>query len=585
MSTSFLTSAIAYAERGWRVFPCIKKAKTPYIAHWPDRATSDPEQIREFWDIFPEANVGLVTGRTSGIFVVDIDGEEGDKSLLSIQQASYIPDTLRVKTARGWHLFFQYPPTGEVRNSAGQLGTGLDVRGEGGYVIAPPSVHPSGHVYTFAKSDESVAEAPDWLLSRITVGPAACDPTFGDSTPAIVCGTRNATLTTIAGSLRRHGIGEESILATLLRENESRCQPPLSPDEVERIAKSVSRYRPSSQRGPGRLTLVRAADVKPEDPKWLVEPYIPADRLVLLCGDPGVGKSYLALSIAADVTRGVCPITGEPVREPRPTLYLSNEDSAGDLRRRFDRLRGDPKLLFLESVEGQQYWLSNQAALEAAVAEYKPALVVVDTVSSHFGVSNDSHKSNEVSALLTPLSRLAEQYSVAIVGLLHLSKGQQTNSLYKVNGSIGFVGTARSVLLCGPDPDDPTQCAMVHRKSNTAQLGLSRLYRIDDDGFRWLGTCNISAGDLVAPETTSDERSAVEEAIALISGRLEGGPQSAKELLEAALQIGIAEKTFRRASRRLDIVKRPAGFGGAWTWELRGWQSGPNPEELATATS
>jgi hypothetical protein len=152
--------ALQYAGRGWRVFPvhsvqngrctcgqdCGKNAgKHPRIKGGFKIATADANQIEEWWRKWPDANIGIATGSVSGIIVLDIDGPEGHASLAKlIARCGLLDRTPIVKTARGWHLYFKAPADVAIPCSTGN---GLDVRGDGGYVVAPPSVHVSGHVY------------------------------------------------------------------------------------------------------------------------------------------------------------------------------------------------------------------------------------------------------------------------------------------------------------------------------------------------------------------------------------------------------------------------------------------------------
>jgi hypothetical protein len=153
-------SALAYAQHGFHVFPlhsmrngrcscnrdCGKTAgKHPRVAGGFKAATADPEQILAWWRKWSDANIGIATGAVSGIIVLDVDGAEGHAALQKlIAKHGPLPRTPVVKTARGWHLYYGLPP-GKVISCS--TGGGLDVRGEGGYVVAPPSVHASEHIY------------------------------------------------------------------------------------------------------------------------------------------------------------------------------------------------------------------------------------------------------------------------------------------------------------------------------------------------------------------------------------------------------------------------------------------------------
>ena len=242
-------------DRGMRLFPIrAKEKKPPLINKWQERATTNREQIDQWAREHAGCNWGIAAGRESGFFVVDVDGEEGSATLKEWQREhgeSWI-QTLTVSTGKGCHLFYSYPEVAEIGNSAKRAAPGIDVRGEGGYVVAPGSVHPSGSVYNI-KWDLPVAEAEQWILdlilSRRPKGQSESSSSalvdVADSSRAEASkGSRNSTLTMLAGGMRRKAMAYESIAAALLKENQKRCKPPLGQDEVLSIARSVSRYAP-----------------------------------------------------------------------------------------------------------------------------------------------------------------------------------------------------------------------------------------------------------------------------------------------------------------------------------------------------
>lgn len=163
-----LWAAVTYAGCGWPVFPT--EGKRPLAAAAPHglrSATTDLTTARSWWQRWPDAGVAIVTGAVSGLVVVDVDGDEGVAALKALEaEHGALPRTRLAQTGGGgWHLLFAHPGV-EVRNSAGRLGPGLDVRGDGGYVIAPPSPHPSGSTYRWIRKREPLP-APEWLLTSM----------------------------------------------------------------------------------------------------------------------------------------------------------------------------------------------------------------------------------------------------------------------------------------------------------------------------------------------------------------------------------------------------------------------------------
>jgi hypothetical protein len=144
------------AARGFQLFPCRPQSKEPAVRNWQKLATADPKKLARWFRDFPEANWAIATGRASGIFVVDLDGEQGERSWSELcQQNGGEVSTLTVRTPRGRHLYFIYPAGTVIRNSASKIAPGVDIRGEGGYVLCPPSIHPTGASYGWDGHEDS----------------------------------------------------------------------------------------------------------------------------------------------------------------------------------------------------------------------------------------------------------------------------------------------------------------------------------------------------------------------------------------------------------------------------------------------
>lgn len=243
-------AVLRLARRGLRLLPVQARGKRPLVDEWPKRATFDVETLLTWFDQFSGCNWGLATGSESGVFVLDVDGDDGTTAIRQLSQryGDEWTRTLTVKTARGTHLYFEYPEGRTIRNSAAKLAPGLDVRGEGGYVIVPPSIHPSEVQYAWAGSgeDAGIATAPAWLLELLTdaAHPVSRAP-VADCDRTIAEGGRNAELLSLAGTMRRRAMTPQAIEVALLEDNAARCRPPLQEAEVREIARSVSRYAPA----------------------------------------------------------------------------------------------------------------------------------------------------------------------------------------------------------------------------------------------------------------------------------------------------------------------------------------------------
>lgn len=257
MSRRFETAAVALAERGYFVFPCKERGKEPLTSSGFKEATRDERQILTWWSRWPNANIGVACG-ASGIAVLDIDSKAGadpDDEVTELDLEAFAI----VRTGEAGEPCEKYPASlAGVRGAhvifAGELPTGVtsrpgvEIRGVGAYIVAAPSVHPSGVEYLgdlppvaqLPPVPESIAE-----LARRN-GHAA------PALPDVIDENRNTTLTSLAGTMRRRGMSEDAILAALQAENQARCRPPLEDTEVAKIAASVAKYKPN--RAPSDLS-------------------------------------------------------------------------------------------------------------------------------------------------------------------------------------------------------------------------------------------------------------------------------------------------------------------------------------------
>lgn len=253
---TMLGSVLRVAARGWRLLPCAPHTKKPVLRDWTNLASSDAETIHNFANRNPGCNWGVACGPGSGVWVLDVDGDEGAASLLALieQHGREWTQTLSVTTARGRHLYYRWPENSVVRNdNNGKVAPGLHVKGKGGQALIPPSIHPSGAVYQWATPlDAPILDAPPWLLQKVNAPPQRTSPSPAAEMGILPEHQRNDGLTRLAGALRRKGWSQEQIEIELLAANGRRCRPPLPDHEVRKIAGSVARYAPG---GPDPLEI------------------------------------------------------------------------------------------------------------------------------------------------------------------------------------------------------------------------------------------------------------------------------------------------------------------------------------------
>ncbi len=256
-TATMLDAAVDYARRGCPVFPCHtpthdgcscgeagchSPGKHPRIAGGFLHALTIELYVRIWWTRWPDANIGIATGQASGFFVLDVDPRHGGDDTLRELEAQHgpLPATVESLTGGGGrHILFRYPGY-PVKSAAGVLGPGLDIRGDGGYIVAPPSLHASGRRYEWEAAshpdDVAIAEAPEWLLTMMLKAESNGKNQRFQVGEAIHAGERNDTIFRLARSLKAKGLSPEAILAAVRAENQAKCEPPLSDAEVEKIA-------------------------------------------------------------------------------------------------------------------------------------------------------------------------------------------------------------------------------------------------------------------------------------------------------------------------------------------------------------
>ena len=229
------------------MFPCRPGQKEPATAHGCKDATVDARIITGWWSDRPDCNLAVATGAISDLFVLDIDGLDAEAGLSILEKEfGSLPPSVELITARGRHVWFRYPTDVQVPNSAGKIAPGCDIRGSSGYVLAPPSIHPSGRRYEWSVDCAALAPAPAWLLEKVSL------PTNGAAPPlppaawrelvaaGAAEGTRDCTVAKLAGHLLRRRIDPFVALELLQSWNATRCVPPLPANDIERIVASVA---------------------------------------------------------------------------------------------------------------------------------------------------------------------------------------------------------------------------------------------------------------------------------------------------------------------------------------------------------
>lgn len=249
--------------------------------------------------------------------------------------------------------------------------------------------------------------------------------------------------------------------------------------------------------------LMSMEDIEEENVQWLWYPYIPYGKITTIQGNPGDGKTNLALKIAACVSSGTT-LPGLPVLEPQNVIYLSAEDGLRDtIKPRLQECGADFKRLFTIDDNGKALSLSDER-IQDSMNESQAKLLIIDPIQAFIGARTDMNKANEVRDVLRPIGKLAEDYKCAVILIGHLNKAQGINSIYRGIGSMDFTAIARNILLVGRHKDDEDLRVFVHTKASLGPQGSSQAFRLGGEGgLEWVdGFDEVTADDILYASKT-----------------------------------------------------------------------------------
>lgn len=329
------------------------------------------------------------------------------------------------------------------------------------------------------------------------------------------------------------------------------------------------------------LILRRLTDITREELEWLWPARIPLGKLTLLAGDPGLGKSFVTLDLAARVSRGGCwPDTPIMKQKAGNVILLNCEDDVGDtIAPRLDKCGADDsKVIILDGVKlgehRRQFSLEiDLPRLETALEQFDGTrLVVIDPIAAYCG-NVDSHKNSDVRGMLAPLAEMASRHRVAILAVTHLSKSGGAKAVYRAMGSLAFAAAARAVWAITKDADDSERRLFLPAKLNLARDPTGLAYRIEDSRVVWDDLpVSMHADDAIASEYTDKKPtkrgSEREEAAAWLLEFLASGEVPATEVTETGTQFGFSDRTIRRAYKEVGAKPRKQSFDGPWLWSL-----------------
>ena len=317
--------------------------------------------------------------------------------------------------------------------------------------------------------------------------------------------------------------------------------------------KSIVLKEPSK---PETVKIIRMSDVELTPVEWLWKPYLPFGKLSVLQGNPGEGKTYFAMHLAAACTNGKLLPNMERM-EPFNVIYQTAEDGLGDtVKPRLIEAGADLDRVLVIDDSDVQLTLSDER-IEKAIIENNARLVIIDPIQAYLGADVDMNRANEVRPIFMRLGQVAQRTGCAILLIGHLNKAAGMQSLQRGLGSIDIAAAVRSVMFIGKLKHDPTMRILTHEKSSLAPPGASLAFSLGDEGgFRWVGEYDITADEMLSGIEPQRETK-TQQAKDLIFTLLAGGKQVLSEDIDkAALERGIPGRTVRDAKRELgDALK------------------------------
>lgn len=500
-------AALRYTGMGWRVFPCKPKSKQPATGQGFKDATTAAGRLESWWDSNPRYNIGVCP--PDDVVVFDLDNAPAIEAFGN--EFGPLPKTLTVRTRRGQHQYYRAPEGVKVPTTAEFNRAAVDIKtGASGYLIAPPSVHPSGGRYEWVDEDAPIADLPEPLLLRFReVAAAKAAPKTvsqpvrtSDAAPyyraaleaemvamaSTAEGGRNRQLNTSAfnlGQLVPHGLDEAEVIDALTAAANSTAGEPMSDREIERTIRSglvagmrdprrpkdaakgsssaassapAVTNKPDTDKGSDsavmarRLVVTLGSQVRMQVIKWWEPDWIPLGEVTLLAGREGLGKSTIACGWAARETRA-----GNTIG------YLHSEDSrAHTVAPRLAAAGADmDKVCFFDvqtptangtNATGTLSLPADLSLLEKAVIENNITLLVFDAVKSFKDSSLGQHD-DDVRALLEPLGEMAARLNIVVIGLVHFGKRESSDTGKLILGSIAWSQVVRSVLAVAEDKE------------------------------------------------------------------------------------------------------------------------------------
>lgn len=557
-----------YQELGFSVIPLVYGSKRPALPSWEEYQGRRPtEEELTAWFGGERRNVGVICGEVSdNLVVLDFDRPEVFEKVKSCLP----PSAPVVETGRGFQVYLRTPFPAQTQKISQ---AGIDVRGEGSYVVAPPSLHPNGRIYRFLNPEVLEAKRLAYVGDLASLLQSLCQtagvrlrspqpsPPAGPSwvlkaLEGVEEGERDVTATRLAGYFHSKGLPKEVALSILL-DWAKKCSPPFPEKEVTKCVNSVWKYPGGEERVSFPTVSLRELLSHPmPEQQWLIENILPEEGVLAMVGEQGVGKTWLALHLACSVAGGKPFMERFGTNGGGTVLIVDEENGEKRLQRRLRRLVEQENLpIHIASMLGlnlsRKEW---RETLEAKVAELCPKLIIFDSlIRIHRG---DENKSQDISGVFGVLSELRKRYGTAIAFTHHMRKAgmfkHQNVLSQRVRGSTDILAYVDSVL------------AVV---STERSFALHQIKNRDGEPITPISFCiedtDEDRTEIVVTGEIREEEDRKKQAMDVVREVLQEGRLSRKELTAMAGEKGIPSTTLSRALDELlkagEVTKQREG--------------------------